>query len=292
MVTLNSDMTSVDTSSFYLITGLGSFRESIAVFKYDNYYYFHWSCDDTGSENYNVKYGTASSLKGKITNQGTVIQKDSANGILATGHQSVVQAGNRFFLAYHRFYTPLSVGGNVGHRRETCIEEITFKSNAFGVDRINAVTPTYTGVGPVDTNGNNLTENLTYPTCTDNGSITGSITLTPEEAPEIRAFSHNWYKTENEPTCTEEGFDSYLCTICLDSYEDNFTPATGHDYGISRNGNIFLMQCYNCDNEKEIDFSDYINLRNSDAGFDSDVDRNGDGIINAKDFALLIKESE
>lgn len=293
MVTLNSDMTSVNTSTFRLITGLTDFRESIAVFKRDGYYYFTWSCDDTGSENYHINYGTASSLTGKITYQGTILQKDADNGILATGHQSIVQAGDRFFIAYHRFYTPLSVGGNVGHRRETCIEELTFKKKYFAADTINSITPSYTGVGPIDVNGNILTENTDYASCTENGSITGSLTLTPDEAPEIKAIGHCYHKTTQVPTCTAEGFERYTCTVCGDTYTDGYIPALGHQLQFSRTGaHTFLTTCATCGLEQAYDFADYINLQRTDSGYEAVLDRNGDDIINAKDFAQLLKDTE
>ncbi len=255
MATLSSDMKSA--SSLRLITGLTDFRESIAVFKRDNYYYFTWSCDDTGSENYHINYGTASSLTGKITNQGTILQKDTDNGILATGHQSVVQAGSHFFIAYHRFYTPLSVGGNVGHRRETCIEEITFSSKWFSADTINTITPTYTGVGPIDTNGNSIEENITYPTCESDGSITGGITLTSDEAPEIKALGHHYIK--GAATYKNDGYEEYTCTVCNNTYRDYFES--------------------------------HLNCRTDENGYTAELDKNGDGIINAKDYAYIIKET-
>ena len=294
MVTLNSDMTSVNTSTFRLLTGLTDFRESIAVFKRDGYYYFTWSCDDTGSENYHINYGTASSLTGKITNQGTLLQKDADSGILATGHQSVVQVGSRFFIAYHRFYTPLSVGGNVGHRRETCLEELTFKKKYFAADTINAVTPTYTGVGPIDVNGNALTENTVYPSCTEDGSITGSLTLSPQEAPEIRSVGHRYVKTTVAPTCTEDGYDRYRCSVCGETYTDSYVPAEGHQWHFAKTAtpSVFEMRCDTCGTQREIAFADYINLRSTDNGFEAALDRNSDGIINAKDFALLLDEAE
>ena len=293
MVTLNSDMTSVNTSTFYLISGLNDFRESIAVFKRGNYYYFHWSCDDTGSENYHIKYGTASSLKGKITNQGVLLEKDADNGILATGHQSIVQAGSRFFIAYHRFYTPLSIGGNVGHRRETCIEELTFKNKIVGADTINAVTPSYSGVGPVDVNGNDLTENTVYPTCIQNGSITGSLTMTADEAQELRAIGHIYLKSVQTPSCTQDGFDKYTCTVCGETFSENYIPASGHDFKVTRHGeNTFSINCNICGTEKEVTFPENLNSKTPDIDYDSDIDRNSDGVINAKDYAILLKESE
>lgn len=34
-----------------------------------------------------------------------------------------------------------------------------------------------------------------------------------------------------EPTCTEQGYTTYTCTKCNDSYVDNYTNALGHDFG-------------------------------------------------------------
>ncbi|MBR2100681.1 MAG: family 43 glycosylhydrolase, partial [Eubacterium sp.] len=152
---LNSDMLTVKTSTMRKLEGLEGFRESIAVFKRNGVYYWHWSCDDTGSENYSVHYGTSTSLTGTITYRGALVEKDPANGILATGHQSVIYIPetDKCFIAYHRFYTPLSIGGNVGHHRETCIDEITFNRQVGGIDLLNKVTPSMEGVGRVDING-------------------------------------------------------------------------------------------------------------------------------------------
>ena len=298
MATLNSDMTTVDTSSLRVINNLTDFRESIAVFKRDGYYYFHWSCDDTGSENYHINYGTASSLTGEITNQGTLLQKDISAGILATGHQSIIYLpdSDRCFIAYHRFYTPLSVGGNVGHRRETCIEEITFNKKYLRADLMNTVTPSMSGVGPVDVNGNNITETVTYPTCTADGSITatGGITITADEAPELKAAGHCFVKTTVEPTCTETGCDSYRCTVCGETYSDNFTDATGHElkYTATEAASHFAINCEKCDYNKSFSFADYLNKKAGDDGYDSDIDLNGDGIINGRDLAALKSKSE
>ena len=42
---------------------------------------------------------------------------------------------------------------------------------------------------------------------------------------------HNYEKHVIEPTCTEEGYDEYVCTICEESYRDNYTEPTDHTYG-------------------------------------------------------------
>ena len=293
MAELNSDMITANTSTLRIINNLTDFRESIAVFKRGNYYYFHWSCDDTGSENYHINYGTASSLTGDITNRGTLLQKDPDSGILATGHQSVIYLSgrDRCFIAYHRFYTPLSIGGNVGHRRETCIEEISFEKKYFSADLLKTVTPTMAGVSAVDTNGNNINEQITYPTCTEDGLITasGGFTLTADEAPELKATGHNFVKTTIAPTCTESGYDHYRCTLCGESYNDNFVNREGHEIEIQRNtaSSNFTISCDKCNMQKTFDVSDYLNAREGDADYDGDIDINGDGIINGKDIAYL-----
>ncbi|MBR3149386.1 MAG: family 43 glycosylhydrolase [Eubacterium sp.] len=290
LVELNSDMKTVNTSTFKLITGLTDFRESIAVFKHENKYYFHWSCDDTGSENYHIKYGIASSLTGEVENKGILLQKDTSNGILATGHQSVIYLNGRCFIAYHRFYTPMSVGGNVGHRRETCIDEIEIENKLFSADLLKAVTPTMAGVGAIDTNGNSVNEQITYPTCTEDGKLTISGNeIDLDYAPELKATGHQMKKVTHPATCTENGYDEYTCTLCGESYRDNYTEKTGHAV-ISQRGatpSQYSITCKNCGETKNIDFTDYLNLTPEDEGYDELVDVNRDGIINGRDLAHL-----
>ena len=181
---LNSDMLTVKTSTLRKLEGLEGFRESVAVFKRNGVYYWHWSCDDTGSENYHIRYGTSTSLTGTITYRGVLVEKDPENGILATGHQSVIYIPetDKCFIAYHRFYTPLSIGGNVGHHRETCVDEITFSRNIGSVDLLNKVTPTMAGVGKVDINGVSL--NNYDATSLENKKLEWDFGLTP-------SFSNN-----------------------------------------------------------------------------------------------------
>ena len=45
---------------------------------------------------------------------------------------------------------------------------------------------------------------------------------------------HDFRVTSSTPaTCTEEGYDTYTCTICGDSYRVTTTPATGHVYKVT-----------------------------------------------------------
>ena len=293
MADLSSDMLSVDTSTLRIISGLTDFRESVAVFKRNGTYFFTWSCDDTGSENYHINYGTASSLKGSVTNRGTLLQKDTSAGILATGHQSVIYLPetDRCFIAYHRFYTPLSVAGNVGHRRETCIDEITFNSSGL----LNTVTPTMTGVGPVDIHGNSIDEIITYATCETDGYITApGFTLTADDTTEIKSSGHQFRITEHPASCTQDGYNELFCSVCLNTYIADVTPKLGHDVSFEKGsgGYEFRLVCSRGDIDMLFNFSDYINAENGDDNYNEFIDVNGDGIINAKDYALLKKLTE
>ena len=41
------------------------------------------------------------------------------------------------------------------------------------------------------------------------------------------AHTHSYTETVTPPTCVNEGYTTYTCTSCGDTYRDNYTPATG-----------------------------------------------------------------
>ena len=52
--------------------------------------------------------------------------------ILGTGHHSILKDGDRYYIAYHRFGTPLDkYPEGKGFHRETCIDELFFDENGF-----------------------------------------------------------------------------------------------------------------------------------------------------------------
>ena len=55
------------------------------------------------------------------------------------------------------------------------------------------------------------------------------------------AHTHSYTETVTPPTCVNEGYTTYTCTSCGDTYRDNYTPATGvHTDG---NGDGFCDTC-------------------------------------------------
>jgi GH43 family beta-xylosidase len=104
------------------------FREGSVAFKRNGIYYFMWSEDDTRSENYDVAYGTSASPLGPFTKAAVnpILKKDPAQGILATGHNSVLALPNGdYYIAYHRFAIP----GGDGTHREVCLDRLTFNED-------------------------------------------------------------------------------------------------------------------------------------------------------------------
>jgi hypothetical protein len=106
-------------------------------------YHFTYSIDDTGSENYRVGYATSTSATGPFTYRGVILQKNASLGILATGHNSIVNipGTDDWYIAYHRFAIP----GGSGTMRETTLDRLYFDEGGFIVP----VIPTLESVPPL-----------------------------------------------------------------------------------------------------------------------------------------------
>jgi GH43 family beta-xylosidase len=84
------------------------------------------------SENYRVRYGTATSPDGPITvpANNLVLQKDPAKGIYGTGHNSILQIPDKdeWYIVYHRFNYPkgIDMGDAAGFNREVCMDRLYF----------------------------------------------------------------------------------------------------------------------------------------------------------------------
>ena len=73
------------------------------------------------------------------------------------------------------------------------------------------------------------------PTCTEAGSTEGSVCARCGEilkAPEtVAALGHDYVAAVTAPTCTEDGYTTYTCSRCGDSYTADIVPAAGHQFG-------------------------------------------------------------
>lgn len=131
---LNEDMISLVPGTIKELEGAYDFREAIMAVKRNGIYHFTWSCDDTGSENYHVNYGVASSIYGPIEYKYPILTKDADKGILGTGHHIIFKEPDKdeYLIAYHRFCTPLGQHpGEEGYNRETCLDRLAFNDDGF-----------------------------------------------------------------------------------------------------------------------------------------------------------------
>ena len=125
-------MISIKKNTVKVLTPDKTFREGIYVFYRHGIYYFMWSEEDTRSENYRVRYGTSNSPDGPITipQHNLILQKDAAQGIYGTGHNSVLQipGTDEWYILYHRFNYPdgINMGDAAGYNRELCMDRLYF----------------------------------------------------------------------------------------------------------------------------------------------------------------------
>jgi hypothetical protein len=153
VVRLNDDMTGIRPETMRQLEGAYDFREAITVLKRGGIYHFTWSCDDTGSENYHVNYGTADNIYGPIDFKYTILEKNIGKDILGTGHHSILKShtqicnimdtrlsnatdtqlsGEEYYIAYHRFGTPLEkYPDEKGCHREVCLNLLEFTAEGL-----------------------------------------------------------------------------------------------------------------------------------------------------------------
>ena len=228
---LNDDMTSIKEGSLKQITGLTDFRESVVVTKANGKYHWTWSCDDANSPNYHVNYGVSDSLFDANSKAAVklvkknLLAKDTEKGILGSAHQSVVhvkdsEGKDRYFMAYHRFYTPLDIfqsGDGLGKHRETCIDEITFDENGYM-----QITPTLEGVSAVSTKA----EEEEFAIVKNPESVEGVVGETAEFTVEAtgKGLTYQWqYCNANSTkwrTSVMDGSDTATVTVPVANWRD------------------------------------------------------------------------
>ncbi|TYP98441.1 glycosyl hydrolase family 43 [Sphingobacterium allocomposti] len=129
---LNKDMVSIRKNTIRVLTPDNTFREGVYVIYRKGTYYFLWSENDTRSQDYRVRYGTASSPYGPIhvPENNLILQKDPSKGIYGTGHNAVLQipGTDEWHIVYHRFSYPrgIEMGDAAGFHREVCIDPLVF----------------------------------------------------------------------------------------------------------------------------------------------------------------------
>lgn len=264
IVELNDDMVSYKAGTIYRYPDFKDFRESIHVLKKNGKYHFTWSCDDTGSENYSIRYAVSDSLfpdkkeDGKwgtftAKDQGLILAKDPENDILGTGHHCMLQlpGTDEWYIAYARFGTPLSAypGNNTvkGTHREVCLEKVSFGEDG----KILPIKPTLAGIQEKtyagysaeyrisgdgmlkDETGNLLNYKKAYFTRSGEGSVT--LTAVPNE----RSKFIQWSDGVKTATRTDTGLmkDQAVTAIFESQNKPDQLGTSGNNQGDNNNNN-------------------------------------------------------
>lgn len=112
--------------------------------------------------------------------------------------------------------------------------------------------------------------------------------------------NHSYTGTVTEPTCTEQGYTTYHCSICNNDNVSDYVEELGHDYvlqGASSTDYYFNYKCSRCnevDSVSALTLKDwlysYINDTQSQLRYKRQFDLNGDGIINTRDYSLILNQ--
>ena len=75
---------------------------------------------------------------------------------------------------------------------------------------------------------------VTAPTCTAQGYTTYTCTGCGDsyQGDIVAAAGHSYQDTVTPPTCTENGYTTHRCTVCGDTTTDTYVPITGHSYNV------------------------------------------------------------
>lgn len=105
-----------------------------------------------------------------------------------------------------------------------------------------------------------VVENLVEPTCTEPGQydLVTYCSVCGVQMERARVYTqplgHDYQGIVTDPTCTEDGYTTYTCTRCGDTYVDNPTPAIGHNWGevsFTWNGVESAIASRTCENDSE-----------------------------------------
>lgn len=123
---LSFDMLSIDEETVTSWTH-PTFREAAHIHRRGDVYYLTWSENDTRDPEYRVRWAVGTSPTGPWEDRGVLLEQRPAEGILATGHHSILRlpGTDDWVIAYHRFAIP---GGN-GFHREIVIDPLRHLPN-------------------------------------------------------------------------------------------------------------------------------------------------------------------
>jgi beta-xylosidase len=112
-----------------------NYGEGPCIFKRKGIYYFTWSCEDTCSPEYHVRYGKSVSPLEIPKGNDVILSRHYAEDsrIKGTGHHSIINVPNTddWYIVYHRFDAERfgeldGFNREAGNNREICMDKLEF----------------------------------------------------------------------------------------------------------------------------------------------------------------------
>ncbi len=131
---------------------------------------------------------------------------------------------------------PVDANNHKGETKIVDVKEATCKEKGYTGDIIcldcNAVVSKGNVIGASGNHEYNKV--VTDATCTAEGFTTYTCKVCGDsyEADKTPVKEHNYNKTVTAATCTAEGYTTYTCKDCGDSYQADKTPVADHDYNV------------------------------------------------------------
>lgn len=114
------------------------YSEATCVFKRGDIYYYTWSCGDTRSPDYHIRYGKATSPMEKPKGNTVILHRNFAEDktVRGTGHHTIlnIPGTDDWYIIYHRFNAEKygdveGYSDEAGCHRELCIDKMYFDEN-------------------------------------------------------------------------------------------------------------------------------------------------------------------
>ncbi len=181
------------------------------------------------------------SAKIKVLNGGELYVDGEIGGEIYLEENAVVTKGNNAVFTVTTKESALQGDG-------TALTTYVNPAEFFGPEGCHAIWEGNTLVWEEHTYSTEVTVDKA-PTCTEEG--TGKYVCTAEgcnayiAAGNIPATDHSYTSEVVESTCTEQGYTVYTCSVCGDSYKDNFTDKLEHTEGEAVIENNVEPDCVN-----------------------------------------------
>ncbi len=120
----------------------------------------------------------------------------------------------------------------LGHKYDAVVTAPTCTADGYTTYTCSVCSDTYTADVVTSTGHTEVTDNAVAPTCTETGLTEGShcsvCNTVLVEQTVVDLLGHKYDSVVTAPTCTADGYTTYICSACSDTYTADVVTATGH----------------------------------------------------------------